>query len=71
MISRTLEVIAQEAHDRVGQALLGTAGGSFVLGMSIETVNKYLQAGAFIVSMIAGLCAAVYYVVSVIRNRSK
>lgn len=71
MIGRTLEAVAHEAHDRVGQALLGAAGGSFIVGMSIEQINEYLQAGAFIVSMIAGLCAAVYYVVSVIRNRPK
>lgn len=71
MIAHKLEAIAHEGASRIGQALLGTAGGSFVVGMSIETVNKYLQAGAFVVSMIAGLCAAAYYVVMALKNREK
>jgi len=62
MIFRTSMQAASEAHSHVGQALLGTSGGAFVLGISIQTVNEYLQAGAFIVSMIAGLCAAFYYI---------
>lgn len=30
-------------------------------GITIVDVNNWLQAGAFIVSMIAGICAAIYY----------
>jgi thiamine monophosphate synthase len=42
-----------------------------VAAMSIQTLNAYLQAGAFIVAMVSGICAAVYYVVQTIRNRQK
>jgi hypothetical protein len=54
--------VAEEAHKHVGQALLGVTGGSFVFGLSMAQINEYLQGGAFLVSMIAGLCAAYYYV---------
>lgn len=60
--------VATEAQSHVGQALLGTAGGSFVFGVAIEEINKYLQAGAFVVSMFAGICAGVYYIVKVTRG---
>jgi hypothetical protein len=48
--------------EHLGQAALSTCGLSFLAGCTITQVNEYLQAGAFIVSMVAGLCAAVYYV---------
>lgn len=41
---------------------LGVAVGSWSAGISILQINQYLQAGAFIVSMIAGVCAAIYYI---------
>jgi hypothetical protein len=68
MIVPVAQAAAEEAHKHVGQALLGTTGGSFVFGMTIAHVNEYLQAGAFAVSMIAGACAAVYYAVHVIAK---
>lgn len=62
MIPSILQAATQEVQTRAGQFMLGTMGGSLVVGVSIETVNKYLQAGAFVVSMVAGLCAAFYYI---------
>lgn len=46
---------------RSGEALLGGTAGIMVAGMTIGQLNEYLQAGAFIVAMISGLCAAFYY----------
>lgn len=62
MLVQTVQAATQEAHSHVGQALLGTTGGSLVFGLTIAQINQYLQAGAFVVSMIAGLCAAYYYI---------
>jgi hypothetical protein len=65
---RDIAHAATEAHSHVGQVLLGTAGGGLVFGIAIEEVNKYLQAGAFVVSMFAGICAGVYYLVKIWRG---
>lgn len=39
------------------------AGSSVAIpvGFTVAQLNEYLQAGAFIVAMISGLCAAYYY----------
>lgn len=39
-----------------------------VLGTATASVNDYLQAGAFIVAMISGLAATVYYIVKIFRK---
>jgi hypothetical protein len=50
----------QHVADRV--AGTATAGASVLtLGVSIATVNEYLQAGAFLVAIISGLAATLYY----------
>ncbi len=38
------------------------SGCSALFGVAIGTVNDYLQAGAFIVAIVSGLAATVYYV---------
>jgi hypothetical protein len=51
--------------ETIAERIAGGAAGTSVLtavGFSIATVNEYLQAGAFIVSMIAGLAATFYYI---------
>lgn len=62
MIPAIIQVATQEVQTRVGQIMLGTMGGSLVVGVTIETVNKYLQAGAFAVAILSGLCASFYYI---------
>lgn len=47
--------------DRVADAA-GTAGVLIPAVATIAQVNDYLQAGAFVVGIISGLCAAYYYV---------
>lgn len=74
MIVQTVKAAAEEAHNHVGPALLKVMGGSYVFGIAIEEVSKYLQAGAFAVTMLSGLCASVYYAVQTyykIRNKGK
>lgn len=44
-----------------GDAGLGICSLSFLTGCTVGELNEYLQAGAFIVAMVSGLCAAVYY----------
>lgn len=61
MIVQTVQVAAQEAHNHVGQALLGTTGGAFVFGLTIGQINEYLQAAAFLVTMLTGAAAFLYY----------
>lgn len=39
-----------------------TTGITVVDRLSITTVNEYLQAGAFVVAIISGLAATLYYV---------
>lgn len=53
--------IENHLSDRVADAA-GAASVLVPVGITIADVNQYLQAGAFVVSMIAGLCAAVYYI---------
>lgn len=48
--------------DRIADAGALTCTGGFVFGATIQSVNALLQAGAFIVAMISGICAAIYYV---------
>lgn len=47
-------------HDWARESLI-TAFAALLAGMTIGNINQYLQAGAFIVSMIAGLAATRYY----------
>lgn len=48
--------------DRVANAAAATGVGSTLFGVAIGTVNEYLQAGAFIVAMISGIAATLYYI---------
>jgi len=48
--------------DKLADAATGVSAAALFGGMTIGQINQYLQAGAFVVSMIAGLCAAFYYV---------
>lgn len=51
-------------HDRIAD--IGTAAPAAVSIVSalggIAAVNEWLQAGAFIVAIVSGLCAAYYYI---------
>jgi len=54
-----------EEHPQMAEraAAVATAlSGVTYVGATIADVNQYLQAGAFIVAMISGLCAALYYI---------
>ena len=37
------------------------AGGTVTAYVSIEVVNEYLQAGAFLVAIMSGIAATIYY----------
>lgn len=54
--------LVEQATNHTGQVLLGTAGGTFLFGLTIGQLNQYLQAGAFVLTMISAACAAMYYV---------
>lgn len=59
-----------EIADRVADAAVGVSVGSTAgtaLVVNIATVNQWLQAAAFLVAIISGLCASWYY----ISNRKK
>lgn len=59
-----------EIADRVADAAVGVSVGSTTataLVVNIATVNQWLQAVAFLVAIISGLCASWYY----ISNRKK
>jgi hypothetical protein len=62
MIHPVAQVAVEHGHKHVGETFLAIGAGSGLAGMTIGQINEWLQAGAFIVSMIAGLCAAFYYV---------
>lgn len=47
-------------NDRIADAAASIPAAATV-GLSILDVNPFLQAGAFIVAMISGICAARYY----------
>lgn len=48
--------------DRIADVAAGTAvGTTIVTSVTIMDVNAYLQAGAYIVSMVVGIFAALYY----------
>jgi hypothetical protein len=46
--------------ERIAAGATGTSVATAV-GFSIAAVNEYLQAGAFIVAIISGLAATLYY----------
>jgi hypothetical protein len=48
--------------DHAANAAAGVAGGATIFGMAIGEFNQYLQAAAFIVAIVSGLCASYYYV---------
>jgi hypothetical protein len=57
-----------EEHPHMAEraAAVATAlSGVTYVGATIAEVNQYLQAGAFVVAMISGLCAAVYYITKI------
>ncbi len=51
----------EQVQQHVAEAYALTCGGGIVFGLAIQDVNLYLQAGAFLVAMISGCCAAYYY----------
>jgi len=55
-------MIQQHVQDRVADTAAATASGSLVFGMTIGQINQYLQAGAFLVSIITGIFAIRYYI---------
>ena len=48
-------------NDRIANALASTSFASFLGGLTLAQINEWLQAGAFIVAIISGICAARYY----------
>lgn len=55
-------MIAAQAADRVADSATAVSGGAILFGMTIAQINQYLQAGAFIVAIVSGSCAAWYYI---------
>lgn len=43
-------------------------GGGIVTGITIGQLNEYLQAAAFCVAIISGICASFYYIVKASRK---
>lgn len=41
---------------------VGVSASSAIFGVAIGTVNEYLQAAAFLVAIISGIAATIYYV---------
>lgn len=63
--------IAEQTMDRIANAGAAASGAvPLVVSLAdrIDTINKFLQAGAFSVSMICGVCAAIYYIKKSNRN---
>lgn len=48
--------------DRIADGATLLSGGCFTVGFTIGEINQYLQAGAFGVAIVSGLCAAYYYI---------
>lgn len=64
-------MIREQMADRVADAATGLAVGGTVgatVAVNITVINQWLQAGAFTVAIISGLCAAWYYLSN--RKRS-
>lgn len=61
MRSAGSRVTPMSAPDRAADV---AAAGALIVptGVTIVDINNYLQAGAFIVAMISGACAAYYYI---------
>lgn len=55
-------------QDRMADVGAVTSVSCATVGITIGQLNQYLQAGAFIVAIISGLCASYYYIR---RSRSK
>lgn len=53
---------AKAAGEQLALKGFYTSGGATLFGVALSNINQWLQAGAFIVAMISGICAAVYYV---------
>lgn len=53
--------VQHQVADRVADAA-GAAGVLVPAVATIAQVNEYLQAGAFVVGIVSGLCAAYYYI---------
>lgn len=58
---RDIAQAASETPPEANLALLKATGGSLVFGLTIGQVNQYLQAGAFLTTMIVGVAAFLYY----------
>lgn len=50
-----------DSHDRLANAATLVSGGATVFGVSVSTINEYLQMASFVVAIVSGACAAVYY----------
>lgn len=52
----------QQLADRAADGAAVLSGGAFLFGLTIGELNQYLQAAAYCVAIISGLCAAYYYI---------
>lgn len=48
--------------DRAADTAAAASGAATIVGASIGQINQYLQAAAYIVAMVSGICAAYYYI---------
>lgn len=48
--------------DRAADVGAGVSAAAAATGLTIGQINQYLQAAAFVVAIISGLCAAWYYI---------
>lgn len=54
--------VQHQIPERAADIAAATSGATALFGLTIGELNQYLQAGAFIVAIISGLCAAFYYI---------
>ena len=54
-------MIQEQVAQKIAGVGVATAGGATLFGFSMAEVNEYLQAAAFLVAIISGTAAAIYY----------
>lgn len=57
--------------EKAADAATGVCGLSFLAGCTITQLNEYLQAGAFIVSILTGICCGAYYLRKALKDDPK